>query len=218
MDPSRDNVGPAVHELANQVLVGEDGKGLLEGLEVIGGDQHRRWSAVAGHHDPLMGGDEPVHHLGQAVLHIGQRQSRHSQNRRPLSAFRNSTVAGRVVDLRRPHAEARGLVVRREVGIGRHDDHRIPDVVVARTVDLDEQEHYLLTADIVVEVLPPRERVDKLPFYRSCGVAEVVLVDPLSGTVKWLATPGPTGPTGYEPVSARAVVPVGPDALATLPA
>ncbi|MGH9181919.1 MAG: hypothetical protein ACRDY5_09410, partial [Acidimicrobiales bacterium] len=36
----------------------------------------------------------------------------------PPPSFRHSTVAGLIVDLLRPPAEARGLVVRREVGVG----------------------------------------------------------------------------------------------------
>lgn len=132
----------------------------------------------------------------------------------PPPSFRHSTIAGLGVDLLRPPAEARGLVVRREVGIGRHDDHRIPDVVVARVADLDDQEHYLLTAAVVVEVLSPGERIDKRPFYLSCGVGEVVLVDPAAGTVAWSAMD--SAGTGYEPVAAGAVLPVGPEALVAL--
>jgi len=132
----------------------------------------------------------------------------------PPPSFRHSTVAGLIVDLLRPQAEPRGLVVRREVGLGRHDNHRIPDVVVARIGDLDPQEHYLLTAAIVVEVLSPGERIDKREFYCSCGVAEVVLVDPASGGVEWLALT--SGATGYEPVEVSAVLPLGPTAVAAL--
>lgn len=132
----------------------------------------------------------------------------------PPPSFRHSTVAGLVFDLLRPHAEARGLVVRREVGIGRHDDHRIPDVVVARMADLDEKQHYLLTAAIVVEVHSPGERIDKRPFYLSRGVAEVVLVDPASGIVEWLAMASEEA--GYEPVMVSGILPVGPDAVVGL--
>ncbi len=132
----------------------------------------------------------------------------------PPPSFRHSTVAGLIVDLLRPHAEARGLVVRREVGLGRPDNHRIPDVVVARIADLDEQEHYLLTAAIVVEVLSPGERIDKRLFYGSCGVAEVLLVDPAAGTVEWFALT--LGTTRYEPVEASAILPLGPTAVAAL--
>lgn len=132
----------------------------------------------------------------------------------PPPSFRHSTVAGLVVDLLRPLAEPRGLVVRREVGIGGHDDHRIPDVVVARVADLDDQEHYLLTATLVVEVLSPHERVDKRPFYRSRNVDEVVLVDPLSATITWFAVDPATGE--YDTVAASAALPIGPHELAAV--
>lgn len=132
----------------------------------------------------------------------------------PPPSFRHSTVAGLIVDLFRPHAAARGLVVVREVGVGRPDDYRIPDVVVASTDDLDDLEHYLLTAAIAVEVLSPTERVDKRPFYLSHGVAEVILVDAAAGAVEWLAR-GPAT-TGYQPVAVSAVLPVGSADVAAL--
>jgi len=132
----------------------------------------------------------------------------------PPPSFRHSTVAGLIFDLFRPHAEQRGLVVCREVGVGRPDDHRIPDVVVARIADLDDRQHYLLTAAIVVEVLSPGERVDKRPFYLSCGVTEIVLVDASSGTADWLALT-PDG-TGYAPLALSSVLPLGPDEVVAL--
>lgn len=132
----------------------------------------------------------------------------------PPPSFRHSTVAGLILDLLRPHADGRGLVVRREVGIGRPDDHRIPDVVVAATADLDEAAHYLLTAAIAIEVLSPNERIDKRPFYLANGVTEVVLVDPEAGNVEWYAIAA--GGAGYEPVTASAVVAVGPTDVAAV--
>lgn len=126
----------------------------------------------------------------------------------PPPSFRHSTITGLIVDLLRPHAEDRGLVVRREVGVGGADDHRIPDVVVADTADLDDTEHYLLTAAIAVEVLSPNERLDKRPFYLSLGVAEVVIVDPTAGTVEWSGI-APDG-AGYEPLTASTLLPIGP--------
>lgn len=125
----------------------------------------------------------------------------------PPPSFRHSTIAGLILDLLRPHAEARGLVVRREVGIGRPDDHRIPDVVVAATADLDEAGHYLLTAAIAVEVLSPNERIDKQPFYLAHGVTEVIVVDPATGTVELYAVAPDSA--RYQPVTASDVLPVG---------
>ncbi|MGH9154797.1 MAG: Uma2 family endonuclease, partial [Acidimicrobiales bacterium] len=89
-----------------------------------------------------------------------------------------------------------------------------PDVVVARLADLDDREHYLLTAGVVVEVLSPGERIDKRPFYRSCAVAEVVLVDPAAGTVEWSSL-APDG-SAYEPVKVSAVLGVGPESMVAL--
>lgn len=132
----------------------------------------------------------------------------------PPPSYRHSTVAGLIVDLLRPGAESRGLDVRREVGIGHHADHRIPDVVVADPADLDDARHYLLTAAIAVEVLSPNERLDKRPFYLTHGVAEVIIVDPAAGTVEWSAV-APDG-AGYQPIAASTVVPLGPDDVVAL--
>jgi len=52
------------------------------------------------------------------------------------------------------------------------------------------------------------------PFYGSCGVAEVILVDPAARTVECFALT--SGTTGYEPVGASAVLPVSPAAVAAL--
>lgn len=132
----------------------------------------------------------------------------------PPPSFRHSTVAGLILDLLEPHADAKGLVVRREVGIGRSDDHRIPDVVVANTSDLDDAGHYLLTAAIAIEVLSPNERIDKRPFYFTHNVTEVVAVDPATASVEWHAI-APDG-AGYEPITASTVLPVGTSDVASL--
>lgn len=132
----------------------------------------------------------------------------------PPPSFRHAIVADRIAALLRSHAETRRLVVTREVGLGRPDDHRIPDVVIADTADLDDRRHYLLTAKIVVEVLSPNEASDKRPFYLAHGVAEVVHVDLVRRTVEWWAV-GPGGDS-YQPVSAGAVLPVGPADLTSL--
>lgn len=132
----------------------------------------------------------------------------------PPPSFRHSTIAGRIHDLLRSPAEARGLVVRREVGVGAPDDHRIPDVVVADSADLDGAQHYLLTARIAVEVLSPSDRVDKKPFYRARGVDEVVIVDPEAVEVQWTRLT-PTG-DAYEPITTSTVVDLGPDDITPL--
>lgn len=132
----------------------------------------------------------------------------------PPPSFRHATVARLIAGLFDRHAEARGLVVRWEVGVGRPSDHRIPDVVVGRVSDLDGREHYLLSAEIAVEVLSPTERVDKLPFYRTHGVTEVVLVDLAAGTVKWLGL-GPDG-ADYRAITASTVLPLGSEDILAL--
>lgn len=132
----------------------------------------------------------------------------------PPPSFGHAILSDRIVDLLRPLAAPLGLVVTREVGIGRSDDHRIPDVVVADPAHLDQVGHYLLTAAIAVEVRSPSERVDKRPFYLANNVAEVVLVDPSAGTVDWYRM-SPDG-SGYQSVESSAVLPVRPSQVAAL--
>lgn len=56
--------------------------------------------------------------------------------------------------------------------------------------------------------------MDKRPFYRANGLDEVVLVDPLEGTIAWFAVNPTTGE--YETVAASAVLPIGATELAAV--
>lgn len=135
----------------------------------------------------------------------------------PAPRRSHNRVVHDIVAMLRPLAESHGFDVIGELNLGVPGDFRIPDVAVyRRELDDEGDDAFLDTAAIVVEVRSPGERVDKRPFYLAHGVAEVVLVDPATGTVEWLALTA-DGAT-YVAVSASAVLPVGPaDVAALLP-
>jgi hypothetical protein len=67
------------------------------------------------------------------------------------------------------------------------------------------------TAAAVIEILSPDdESAQKLPFYADHGVDEVLLVDPASRTVTWLALHDGV----YEPVRRSGLIELGPAELA----
>lgn len=125
----------------------------------------------------------------------------------PAPNLDHALLARRIAALFAPGAEARGLDVVENANVGLPDDYRIPDVVVFDPADADEARLYLRTAPLVVEVLSPNERVDKQPFYLAHGVSEVVLVDPVAGTVVWFAATA--GAAAYRAVEVSAVLPLG---------
>jgi Uma2 family endonuclease len=81
-----------------------------------------------------------------------------------------------------PIAESVGLIISYETGVFRpgpgERDYRVPDLVVARPKDVSKR-GVEGAAQMVIEILSEGdESREKLPFYESVGVAEVLLVDP----------------------------------------
>lgn len=84
-----------------------------------------------------------------------------------------------------PLSERLGLSSSGQFNLGVADDFRVPDGGILRT---DSSDTWISTAALVLEILSPHdESLEKLPFYLAHGVEEVVLVDPPSHTVRWLA-------------------------------
>ena len=106
----------------------------------------------------------------------------------PAPGERHGLVGVRLASLLLPVAEDRGLNVLDAGNVGDPEDYRIPDVIVYRRADVDPSGTWLSTAEVAVEIRSPGEAHDeKLPFYASRGVDEVVLVDPDARTLRWLA-------------------------------
>ncbi len=99
----------------------------------------------------------------------------------PPPSERHQDVAWRLVRVLGPIAEARGLVVRYETGVfrpGVTNDWRVPDQVYARP-ELRSERGIEGRAELIVEILSPNdETYQKLDWYASVGVAEVLVVDP----------------------------------------
>jgi Uma2 family endonuclease len=97
----------------------------------------------------------------------------------PPPGATHQRFAGRLEPLLIPLAEARGFEVIRELGLYASDkNYRQPDLVVVDPKDVSAR-GVERTAVIAIEILSPDdESRDKLPFYASCGVREVWLLDP----------------------------------------
>jgi Uma2 family endonuclease len=78
---------------------------------------------------------------------------------------------------------SRRPATRFNLGIDR--DYRVPDGAVHRP---GPDRVYYATAALVIEIVSPGdERWSKLPFYAAHDVEEVLIVDPATHSVDWLA-------------------------------
>lgn len=112
----------------------------------------------------------------------------------------HGTVDSRVGATLSRFAMARGLIDTSPFNLGEPDDYRVPDRGVHRA---RPTETYVATAALVVEVLSPHdESWEKLGFYAAHGVDEVVVVDPQTRVVTWLAREG----DGYAPTERSEVL------------
>lgn len=78
-------------------------------------------------------------------------------------------------------ARARGWRIGYEMAVfGRSDNYRIPDLAVIDPKFITER-GIEARAELVIEVLSPEdESREKMPFYATCGIPEVWLIDPES--------------------------------------
>lgn len=129
----------------------------------------------------------------------------------PGPSFEHAHVAQQLGELLGPLARAAGLVpTMHEFNLGKSEyDFRVPDGGLHRP---GAAGLWHATAAIVVEILSPGdESWQKLPFYAAHHVDEVLLVDPATQTVTWLALRD----GDYQPVQASGLIELGPTALAT---
>jgi Uma2 family endonuclease len=88
----------------------------------------------------------------------------------------------------RPGMAHGSVVVTGPVNIGTPDSYRVPDAAIL-TAGLDDDAVFVPTALLVVEVLSPGDDTfKKFDFYLSCGIDEIVVVDPENRTVELHAT------------------------------
>jgi len=103
-----------------------------------------------------------------------------------------------------PRVIAAGFLVARELSVYATPDdsnYRVPDLVVFDRANTS-QRGVEQRAAIVIEILSPKdESRDKLPFYASCSIREVWLIDPLTRSFEVLSIDD-----GYETVRSDSAV------------
>lgn len=125
----------------------------------------------------------------------------------PAPHGRHAEVHHQVMVLLDPLARAVGLRPLAETNLGDARDFRVPDGALQRS----GPSLYYATAALVLEVVSPGdESWEKLAFYASHGVEEVLIVDPQEREVHWLALSGGE----YRPAARSGLVELGPQELA----
>jgi Uma2 family endonuclease len=125
----------------------------------------------------------------------------------PLPHGRHARVQAQLIALLAPLAHAGGLTVLAGANLGADGDFRGPDGMLQRP---GPDRLYYPSAALVVEVLSPHdESWDKLAFYSSHGVEEIVIVDPQARLVHWLGLEGEE----YRPLERSRLVDLGPREL-----
>jgi hypothetical protein len=148
-------------------------------------ERRRRW-----------GGDRRDE-VWQGVLHMNQ-----------LPHGRHAKVQAQVLVLLDPFARAAELMLLAASNLGDPDDFRGPDGMLQGP---GPDRLYYPTAALALEVVSPGDETwDKLAFYASHGVDELLIVDPQERTVQWLALDG----GGYQPTPQSGLIDLGPSELA----
>lgn len=108
----------------------------------------------------------------------------------PAPSLAHARIAQQLAELLGPLARAAGLeCAMHEFNLGSSEaDFRVPDGGLIRP---GARGTWLQTAELVVEIVSPGDETwEKLPFYASHEVDEVLIVDPLKRTVAWLGLAG----------------------------
>lgn len=147
---------------------------------------------------PILVLEDPPPHELQALLERRMRSGLHRLDEVwggvlhmvPAPSGEHAYLAQQLAVLLDGPARAAGLVpAMHEVNVGTSEqDYRVPDGAlhseIPRTV-------WFPTLPLVVEIRSPEdESWQKLPFYASHGVQEVLIVDPLEHNVHWLVLQG----------------------------
>lgn len=135
----------------------------------------------------------------QGVLHMS-----------PERSLAHADIASQLAELLGPLARAAGLVPAiSPFNLGESErDYRSPDGGLFRE---RSGAVWNPTAALVVEILSPGDETwDKLPFYAAHDVDELLIIDPRSRKLDWLALRA----GGYEPVERSALIGLGTAELA----
>lgn len=134
----------------------------------------------------------------QGVLHMSPSPSR-----------RHAQLLAQLLVVLDPPARAAGLTPSADFNLGdSKDDFRVPDGGLHRP---DAAEMWLPTAALVLEIVSPGDETrQKLPFYASHGVDELLIVDPEKRSIEWLALRDGQ----YRPIEASGLIELDADRLA----
>ena len=126
----------------------------------------------------------------------------------PAPSHKHSTLAAQVKALLRPPASAAGLEITDEFNLGdSNTNFRVPDGGLHRP---GAAEMWHPTAALVIEVLSPEDDAwEKLPFYAAHHVDEILILDPDTREVHWLAL----ADGEYKPIERSALIELGPAEL-----
>lgn len=84
-----------------------------------------------------------------------------------------------------PYARAAGLIGSGPFNLGTSEDYRVPDHGLHRRRPTTT---WVPSAPLVVEIVAPDdESWDELDFYAAAGVTELIMVDPATRSIVWLA-------------------------------
>jgi Uma2 family endonuclease len=129
----------------------------------------------------------------------------------PAPTGEHAVIAQQLAELLGPLARAAALIPSMHefnVGTSKHD-FRVPDGGLHRR---QPQGTWQATAALVVEIASPGdESWQKLPFYASHNVDEVVIINPVERGVAWLALDGGE----YTKVPKSGLIDLGPTELAS---
>jgi Uma2 family endonuclease len=129
----------------------------------------------------------------------------------PAPTHAHGDLESQLHTILRPLAHQAGLTMigQSNLGEGEHD-FRVPDSALHRPGAYGA---WHPTAALVIEIVSPGdESWEKLPFYATHGVDEVLIVDPQERSVSWLALDG----EHYSPTEHSGLVDLGADELAQL--
>ncbi len=128
----------------------------------------------------------------------------------PAPHSRHARIVQQLAELIGEPARAAGLVpVMSVFNLGVADDYRVPDGGVLRP---GPDAAYHPTAAIAVEILSPGDETwEKLPFYAAHDVDELLIVDPETRAIRWMALDG----GAYSDVQTSALLALGPAELTT---
>lgn len=112
----------------------------------------------------------------------------------PAPSHRHSALGAQVISILRDRARDAALEVTLDFNLGTAEDFRVPDGGLHRP---GAAEMWHPTAALVVEILSLNDETrEKLSFYASHDVEEILIVDPDRQRVEWLAL----GEGGYQSI------------------